>query len=164
MTTALIAAILTIIPAAAQAAPKPVPARTHDDAVVSNLRAGLAGTPMAGSVRDLEAAARKWGVSPYFVAAAAGTESAFGRLACRGNPRNVWGLGSCDRAWRVPYFPTWKAAYLYYARFIRTRWPSARTAYDLHGYCECGAAVWGERTAWHMRRLFGVGPSLRYAR
>jgi hypothetical protein len=131
---------------------------------LTNLRAGLAGTPMAASVRELEAAARKWGLSPYFIAAAAGTESAFGRLACRGNPRNLWGLGACNRAWHVPQFTSWQHAYGYYARFIRTRWPSARTAYDLHGYCECGSSVWGRRTAWHMSRLFGVGPSLIYGK
>lgn len=141
-----------------------IPQRTEGDAVRSNLRAGLAGTPMYASVVELEKQAHKYGISPYFIAAAAGTESAFGRLACRGNPRNIWGLGSCDRAWRVPYFQTWRQAYRYYARFITSRWPRARTAYDLHGYCECGAATWGSRTAWHMRRLFNVGPGIRWPR
>lgn len=154
-------AILTAVALAGSAAAQ-IPQRTHRDAVTSNLRAGLAGTPMYGSVVALEKAANKYGISPYFIAAAAGTESSFGRLACRGNPRNVWGLGSCDRAWKVPHFHTWKQAYLYYARFIRTRWPSATTAYHMHGYCACGAAEWGSRTAYHMRRLFGVGPGIRY--
>lgn len=140
------------------------PARTHADAVRSNLQAGLAGTPMYASVVELEKAARKYGISPYFIAAAAGTESAFGRLSCRGNPRNVWGLGSCNRYWRVPYFQTWRQAYTYYARFITTRWPRARTAYDLHGYCPPCGSRWGDATAYHMRRLFGVGPGLRYGR
>lgn len=153
-------AALTITPLANAQTPH----RTHQDAVVSNLRAGLSGTPMYASVVELEKAAKKYGISPYFIAAAAGTESAFGRLACKGNPYNAFGLGSCDRAWKVPHFYTWKQAYLYYARFIRTRWPRARTAYDLHGYCECGATTWGSSTAWHMRRLFNVGPAINYGR
>lgn len=153
-----LAATLTLT-AAAQAA---VPHRTSRDATITNLRAGLAGTPMAATVRELERVARVTGVSPYFIAGAAGTESAFGRLACRGNPRNVWGLGSCNRYWRVPFFRTWRQAYTYYARFIRERWPRARTAYDLHGYCECSARVWGSRTAYHMRRLFGVDARIRW--
>jgi hypothetical protein len=165
MLTTLIAITITMITIhhAKAATPDRLPQRTHRDAILSNLRAGLAGTPMHTSVVALEAAARTWGISPYFIAAAAGTESAFGRLACRNNRLNLWGLGACDRYWHVPHFTTWQQAYGYYARFIRTRWPRARTAYDLHGYCQCGAAEWGRRTAWHMRRLFDVGPNIRYA-
>lgn len=131
--------------------------------VARKLNQGLAGTPMHGLGYVLEAEGRKQGVHPAFIAAAAGLESAWGRLACRGNPYNVWGLGSCDRAWRVPHFGSWRQAIRYYARFIRQRWPRAYKPYDLYGYCECGAVSWGSRVAWNMRRL-GFPVTVRYGR
>lgn len=127
------------------------------------LNANLAGTPLAGTGWIMEAEGHRHGIHPAFIAAAAGIESAWGRLPCRSNPRNVWGLGSCDRAWQVPHFTTWRYAIRYYARFIRSRWPHARTPYDLHGYCECGSRSWGSRVAWNMDRL-GFPAVVRYGR
>lgn len=129
--------------------------------VARQLNANLAGTPLAGKGWLLEAEGHRAGVHPAFIAAVAGLESAWGRLPCRANSKNLWGLGSCDRAWQVPHFATWRQAIRYFARFVRTRWPYARTPYDLHGYCECGS--WGSRVAWNMDRL-GFPATVRYGR
>lgn len=160
MTTLIVLlAILILTTAAYAATPKRIsPARQN---VVKQLNAGLAGTPMQGTGKQLEAAGWKHRVHPAFMAAAAGLESAWGRLACNGNRWNLWGLGSCNRYWRVPYFATPGQAFDYYARFLRTRWPNARSPYDFHGYCECGTRSWGSRVSWNMDRL-GFGSSVRY--
>lgn len=153
LTLALIALITIAYPEVAAAGKRSDVAR--------QLNANLAGTPMAGLGYILEAEGHRGNVHPAFIAAAAGLESAWGRIPCRGNELNVWGLGSCDRAWQVPHFRSWRHAIRYYARFIRQRWPSARTPYDLPGYCECGSASWGSRVAWNMDRL-GFAPQVRY--
>lgn len=157
MTLVLLTIIVTIaaLPAAAHAGKR--------SDVAKQLNANLAGTPMAGLGYILEAEGHRAGIHPAFIAAAAGLESAWGRLACRGNKFNAWGLGSCDRSWTPPRFGSWRHAIRYYARFLRDRWPHARTPYDFHGYCECGAASWGSRVAWNMDRL-GFGPNVRYGR
>ena len=139
--------------------PRISPARER---VVDALDAGLAGTPMAHTGRELEAAGWKWKVHPAFIAGIAGTESSFGRLGCRGNPRNSFGLSSCNSGWRVPYFPTWAAAYDFMGRFLASRWPSARSPYDYHGYAAC-SSCWGRATSLHMSR-FGLGTNVRYGR
>lgn len=131
----------------------------HDTA--RRLNATLAGTPLAGKGWLLEAEGYRGGIHPAFIAAVAGLESAWGRLPCSRNRFNYWGLGSCDRAWQVPYFQTFRQAVRYFARFVRQRWPNARTPYDLHGYCEC--SHWGSRVAWNMDRL-GFPPVVRYGR
>jgi hypothetical protein len=156
ITATLITLALLALAATASAGHTKTPRRhiSHQrQHVVQMLNAGLAGTPMAGTGRQLEASGWKWHVNPAFMAAAAGLESAWGRLACAGNPWNLWGLGSCDRYWRVPHFATAAAAYDYYARFIRSHWTRARTPYDLAGYCECGSQSWGSRVAYNMDRL-----------
>lgn len=132
----------------------------HDD-VYRRLRAGLSGSPMADSEAALERAGRRWGVSPYFIAAIAATESSLGAAACSGNPRNAFGLASCGGSWSVPYFPTWSSAYEFMAKFLTSRWPHARTTYDYKGYA-ANSQAWGAKTELHMRRLFGAGPSVRY--
>lgn len=138
----------------------------RSQSVVSRLNRGLAGTPLAGTGAELERAGRRHRISPYFMAAVAGKESSLGRVPCRENPRNVWGLGACDRAWRVPYFDTWAEAASYYARFLRRHWPRARTPWDFHGYCvtPSGATCpdWAPAVASFMRTLFRVGPSVSY--
>jgi flagellum-specific peptidoglycan hydrolase FlgJ len=116
---------------------------------------------MAGTETALEAAGRRYGISPYFMAAAAGTESSFGAAACSNNRMNVWGLSSCGSGWYVPQWSSWSEAISFYARFLTSRWPSARTTYDYHGYAAC-SSCWGARTAEHMRQRFGVGPSVLY--
>lgn len=156
--------ILTLSYAASAAAkPRPTHISPARERVVRMLDAGLAGTPMSGTGRALEASGWKHHVHPAFMAAAAGLESAWGRLACQGNRWNLWGLGSCNRYWTVPTFRTAAGAYDYYARFLRERWPSARTPYDFHGYCECGTQSWGSRVAWNMDRL-GFPALVRYGR
>lgn len=131
------------------------------DATIRRLQRGLAGTPMDGSAGSLEAAGRRYGISPYFIAAIAGTESSFGAAACSGNPYNAFGLSSCTTGWHVPYFRSWSQAYLFMAKFLTDRWPRARTVYDYHGYAAC-SSCWGASTAGHMRERFGVGPEVRY--
>lgn len=130
-------------------------------ATIRTLQRGLAGTPMQGTEAALEAAGRRHGVSPYFIAAIAGTESSFGAAACRGNPKNAFGLASCGSSWTVPYFPTWADAYTFMAKFLTSRWSHATTAYHYHGYAAC-SSCWGAKTAQHMRSRFGVDSSVRY--
>lgn len=128
--------------------------------VVDRLNRGLAGTPMAGLGAVLEAEGRRYGVSPYFMAAAAGTESSFGAAACSNNRKNVWGLAACDGRWHVPYFETWSEAIGFYARFLSSRWQGHSTPYSFSGYAACDVC-WGRKTSSHMGR-FGVGNSTRY--
>jgi hypothetical protein len=128
--------------------------------VVRRLDAGLAGTPMAGLGAILEAEGRRYGISPYFMAAAAGTESSFGAAGCSNNPTNVWGLAACDGRWHVPYFPTWESAVGFYARFLASRWRGHSSPYSFTGYAACDVC-WGRKTSEHMGR-FGAGTSTRY--
>lgn len=116
---------------------------------------GLAGTPIAHLGFAFEAEGHRRNLNPFFLAGASGTESSLGVYGCQGNRFNIWGLGSCDRYWQVPHFYTWQQAIRYYADFIKTTWPHARTVYDLSGYCECGSAAWGGKTSAWMSRLFG---------
>lgn len=144
---------------------KPKPHHSHRFLVARQVQRGLVGTPLHGLGFVFEAEAWKAGLSPFALVGASGTESSLGAAACRANPRNIWGLGSCDRAWRVPYFATWPQAVRYYAAFIREHWPHARTVYELYGYCECGSAYWGGKTSAWMSRLFGDSSgSLLYPR
>jgi hypothetical protein len=136
-------------------------ARLHHRADVwRRLERGLAGSPMAGSSRQLELAGRRWNVSPYFIAAIAATESSLGVAGC--SNFNYWGLANCDGRWSVPTFGSLGEAYDFMGRFLRSRWPSASTPWDYHGYAACDSC-WGSKTASHMARLFGVGSSTRYA-
>ncbi len=167
--TLVILTLLAVIPtteiaaAAITAQPKRISPQRQN--VVNQLNAGLAGTPMQGTGRSLEAAGWKWRVHPAFMAGVAGIESAWGRRVCE--RFNAWGLGSCGRAWHPPSFRSWAHAYDYYARFLMSRWPSARSPYDYHGYCvdRYGNAcpTWARDVAWNMDRL-GFGPSVRYGR
>ncbi len=159
---------------AASAAAKPHPTHISParERVVRMLDAGLAGTPMAGSGRALEASGWKWHVHPAFMAAVTGIEAAWGRRACRSNRFNAFGLGSCTASW-VPTFRSWAGAFDYYARFLTGRtsvtsgWPAARTPYDFHGYCRTRSGAecptWPSSVSWNMERL-GFGPSVRYGR
>jgi hypothetical protein len=135
--------------------------RLYRQSVVNRLERGLRGTPMAGTGAVLERHGRRWGVSPFFMAAVAATESSLGAAACRNNRKNVWGLASCVNSWPVPYFHTWDDAVGFYARFLRQRWPSATSPFHYYGYA-ANSQAWGRRTAYWMRLLFGVGPSVRY--
>lgn len=161
MLTLTLTIILLAVAAAAHAANPTI--NVQRQRVVAQLNAGLAGTPMAGTGRQLEAAGWKHRVHPAFMAAVSAIESSWGRRMCE--PFNAWGLGSCKRAWTPPSFRSWAHAYDYYARFLRSRWPSARTPYDYHGYCvdrngnDC--PTWARDVAWNMDRL-GYGPSVRY--
>jgi hypothetical protein len=134
---------------------KPAPQHSHRFLVAQALNKGLRSTPLARLGFVFEAEGHRRNLSPFFLVGASGTESSLGAASCRGNPKNLWGLGSCDRYWKVPYFETWKEAIGYYADFIRGHWPTARTVYDLHGYCECGSAYWGGKTSAWMAQLFG---------
>jgi hypothetical protein len=127
---------------------------------VRRLNRGLAGTPLAGLGHVFEQAGRRYGISPYFMAAASGTESSFGAAGCGNNPKNIWGLANCTGIWHVPYFETWDEAIGFYAKFLADRWPSATSPYHYYGYAACDAC-WGRKTSLHMQR-FGGGTSTRY--
>ena len=122
---------------------------------------GLRGTPMAGLGWELEAAGWQFHVSPALMAAIAGTESGFGVAACGNDPRNAYGLASCNQSWSVPYFRTWHESIWYFARFLRSHWPHARSAYELYGYAACNSC-WSSKVAYYMRARFGLGPFVRY--
>lgn len=110
----------------------------------------------------LERVGREYGVSPYFIAGASGTESSYGAASCSNNPRNIWGLAACDGRWYVPYFDTWEEAFSFYAAFLNKQWPGHSSSYSFPGYSECDAC-WGRKTAEHMALLFGgVGNGTRY--
>jgi len=162
---ALIAAAFTSASAMADTTKKISPARER---VVKTLDATLAGTPMQRTGRELEAAGWKHGVHPAFIAAIAGTESSYGRLACRSNRYNAFGLSSCGTGWRVPDFRSWAQAYDFMARFLTGRttvtsgWPNARTPYDYRGYA-ASSSKWGAAVSYHMER-FGLGTNVRYGR
>lgn len=127
--------------------------------VIDKLNLGVAGTAMAGTGKSLERWGRRYHVSPFFIVAAAATESSRGDAAC--NTYNAWGLGNCGTAWSVPSFGSWDAAIAYYARFISSHWPSHSTPYSFTGYAACDAC-WGRKVSEWMGRLFGVPAVTRY--
>lgn len=131
------------------------------DPIIARLNRGLSGTPMEGLGRILRDEGRRMNVSPYFIAAAAGTESSFGFAGCGGNPRNVWGLAACDGRWSVPYFDSWEEAIRYYAEFIASHWPNATSPYHFYGYAACDSC-WGRKTAMWMNSRFGVAAYTKY--
>ena len=131
----------------------------YDD-VVRQLQRGLSGTPMDGSAGDLLAAAIRYRISPFFIAAIAGTESSFGAAACSNNRYNAFGLSSCGSGWRVPNFQSWRDAYMFMGAFLTSRWPTATTTYSYSGYAAC-TSCWGAKTAMHMQR-FGVTNNVRF--
>lgn len=136
-----------------------------NDAMIDRLNRGLAGTPMAGTGRELEAAGRRYHIHPAFIAAIAGTESSFGAAMC-GN-YNAYGLANCRGIWGVPTFRSWGDSYMFMAAFltghtsVSSGWPKARTTYDYNGYAAC-SSCWGAKTEMYMRTRFGVSSSVRY--
>lgn len=158
--TALTALIALLTLTAAAEAKRPH--HNHRFQVAAQLNRGLSGTPMANTGFALEAAGWRWHVHPALIAAIAGTESSFGAAACSGNPRNAFGLSSCGSGWSVPYFHSWRQAYQFMGRFLSSRWPSARTPWDYHGYAAC-SSCWGTHTAQWMNHL-GFPATVRYGR
>lgn len=148
--------------------------KRHRDTVITLNRGFLrdrktfGGTsPMRGTGAALEAAASRWHVSPYLIAAIAATESSLGIAACSNNHFNAFGLSSCTSGWRVPAFRSWAEAYDFMGRFLTghstvTRgWPGARTPFDYSGYAAC-SDCWGRKVALFMRKLFDAPPEARY--
>jgi hypothetical protein len=133
------------------------PHHSHRYLIAVRVVRGVARTPLRGLGWLIERVGHQEGVSPFFMVGASGVESSVFRAPCAGNPRNGWGLGSCSSAWRAPHFATWEQSFTYFARHVRRLWPSARTPYDLHGYCGCGSAAWGSRTIAWIHQLFGSG-------
>jgi hypothetical protein len=131
-------------------------------ATAGQLNARLAGTPMEGTGYMLERAGWRHGIHPALIAAIAGTESSFGRAACRSNRYNAFGLASCGTSWRVPDFRSWAQAYQFMGRFLKERWPHARTPYDYRGYAAC-TPCWARKTAGWMRWL-GFPAAVAYGR
>lgn len=132
-----------------------------NDPIISRLNRGLVGTPMAGLGKTLRDIGRRYNVSPFFMAAAAGTESSFGHAGCSNNPKNVWGLAACDGRWYVPYFNTWDEAITFYAKFLAGRWSSATSPHHFRGYAAC-TPCWGRKTSYWMTSRFGVAPYTKY--
>lgn len=122
---------------------------------------------MRNTGKVLDNQGRKYGISPFFIAAVAGKESSYGAAACRNNPKNVWGLGQCGRVWRVPYFETWTEAINFFVRFITgntnitSGWPNATTPYQFYQYCSGCEQEWGAGVSRHMYEL-GVTPRVKY--
>ena len=123
----------------------------------------LARYPMRRLGTILERVGRREGVSPFFIVAVAGKESSFGLAACTANPRNVWGLGACGRAWTPPYFNTWEEAITFFARFVEGRtsvyhgWPNAQTPWDFHGYCAGCETSWAAGVSRFMTMMGAQG-------
>ena len=126
-----------------------------------NLNRGLQGTPMANTGYALEKAAYRKRISPYLIAAIAGTESSFGAAACRSNRYNAFGLSSCGTGWRVPNFQSWAEAYEFMAGFLTSRWPGATSPYSFRGYAAC-SDCWARKVAYWMRARFGVSERVAY--
>lgn len=116
---------------------------------------------MAGTGFSLVVEARAKGLNPALIAGIAGTESSYGWHGCYGNRRNAFGLSSCTSGWRVPYFPTWRSAYRFMARFLTERWPHARTPYDFYGYA-AATSSWATATSRHMNEL-GFPATVRWS-
>lgn len=129
--------------------------------VVIRIDRALSGTPMAGTGAILERWGRRFGVSPYFMAATAATESSLGAAACSNNRFNVWGLSSCGSGWYVPSFRSWDEAIAFYAKFLAGRWPDHSTPYSFRGYAAC-SDCWGRKVSEWMHALFGVAAVTRY--
>lgn len=153
-----VAVLMTVIALLASSAASASHTPRH---TVNVLERGLRGTPMAGTERILEAQGRRHGVSPFFMAAVAATESSLGRAPCSNNRRNVWGLASCVNSWPVPYFETWREAISFYARFLASRWPGHSTPYSFRGYAAC-SDCWARKVSYWMGALFGVPAETRY--
>lgn len=133
-------------------------AEAHRGDNIKRLDRYLAGTPMAGLGSVLDHQGHLHNISPYFVAAVAGKESSFGAATCSNNPRNVWGLGACGRAWNPPYFRSWTQAINYFVRFVKSRWPSASNPYHFGGYCSGCESSWAAGVSGFM---FDMGASHR---
>lgn len=131
------------------------------ESVVRLLNRGLAGSPMAGTGEILERYGRRYGVSPFFMAATAATESSLGAAACSNNRYNVWGLASCTGSWYVPPFGSWDEAIAFYAKFLAGRWPGHSTPYSFTGYAAC-SPCWGRKVSEWMHTLFRVPAVTRY--
>jgi hypothetical protein len=116
---------------------------------------------MAGTGAYLEKHGRRYGVSPYFMAAVAATESSLGEAACGPGGFNAWGLGNCGSAWSVPSFSSWDDAYAYYARFLANGWKGHSSPYSFRGYAACDEC-WARKVSEWMGRLFGVPAITKY--
>lgn len=158
MTTVVLITILFVLTASA-AARKP----THSPAYLAavHLNQKLAGTPMAGSGFALVVEAKRWNVNPALIAAIAGTESSYGAAACSNNRFNAFGLSSCGSGWHVPTFRSWREAYRFMGGFLSSRWPRARSPYDLVGYAAC-SPCWARKVAGYMHDL-GWPATFRYS-
>lgn len=129
--------------------------------VVNKLNRVLASTPLAGTGSDLEEIGRSYHVSPYFIVAVAATESSIGVAACSSNRKNIWGLSSCGSGWYVPQFPSWRAAYEFFAAFVNRQWPGHSSPYSFSGYAAC-SSCWAAKVSSWMHSLFGVSAVTRY--
>lgn len=113
-------------------------------------------TPMKGTGKIIVNQAEKYDINPSFVVGVAAKESSLGEASCSGNPKNVWGLGACGRAWNAPYFQTWVEAVNYFIRFVVRQWPRADNPFQFSGYCNGCEVEWGNAVSTHMRRISGT--------
>lgn len=127
---------------------------------IRRLDRALAGHRMAGTGIFLERYGREYGVSPFFIAAVAWTESSLGDAACGPGGFNAWGLGNCGTAWTPEAYSSWAEAIASYARFLSSRWPGHSSPWSFRGYAKCDDC-WARATAEHMIAL--GAPSTRTA-
>jgi len=130
-------------------------ATASSKAEIKKINRYLQSTPMRGTGKIIVNQSRKYKINPTFVVAVAGKESSFGAASCSSNPKNVWGLGACNRAWRTPEFKSWIQAINYFVRFIDGRWPSANNPFEFYGYCQGCEYEWGSAVSTHMRNITG---------
>ena len=126
--------------------------------VAKRLNHGLAGTPLAGYGWEFEAAGWRYNVSPFLVAAIAGTESSFGAAACGGN---AWGINSCATS-----FGSFSEGLWYTTRLLRRFYIDLGfdTIWKIGArYAACGAC-WARHTLGFMQGRFGSGEQVTYPR
>jgi hypothetical protein len=129
---------------------------------------GSGGCPLVGQHWVIEDVGFHEHLSPAAMVGGSFTESSGGASPCCGQRFNIWGW------YAMPQVSNWRDAFTLYARFLKARWPQARTVWEFYGYCSCGfgfgssyartmaARAWGNRTSTFMARMGFGGGRLRY--
>lgn len=120
------------------------------------------GVPLAGYGAVFEQAGKRWGVNPFMLAAISGTESTFGRNACRGDRFNSFGIDAC----RGRTFDSHAAAIFYVAKLLRLSYlnQGLRTI-DAIGskYCPPCGSGWGRSVRYFTVTVFGGVAGVDYS-
>ena len=118
----------------------------------------LASSPLRRELTGIVRAARKNGVSPYFLLAIAGVESTFGKAACG---YNAWGWNSC----RSYNFASFAQGAQVVASSLRANYLDRghRTLDSVAAiYCPPSSARWAEHVRYFMTRVFAAGEGLQW--